>query len=102
MMNHSQYEFRQAPGFATKSLCRTACLAISDPRRRVCHFVSEDQWGSLSEPQFVVQIPSILQTLGVYETIASVTAVQTLALLFWMPPLKMGRGADGRNAMADG
>ena len=39
---------RQVPGCEAKL---TACLAISDPRRRVCRFVSEDHWGALSELQ---------------------------------------------------
>ena len=56
-----------------------ACLAIADPRRRVCCFVSDDLWGSVSELQFVV--PSIAQYLAEAWSMrnnASKTAVESL------------------------
>ena len=50
---------RQVEGCDAKS---NACFAVAGPRCRVCCFMSDDQWGSISELQFVV--PSTAQYLA--------------------------------------
>ena len=97
----SMYDvIRQVPGCAAKL---TACLAISDPRRRVCRFVSEDHWGSVGELQFVV--PGIAQYLAEAWSARNhckYTSGRTAGVVLLDAASEMGRGADGRNAMADG
>jgi hypothetical protein len=97
----SMYDgIRQVPGCAAKLI---ACLAISDPRRRVCRFVSEDHWGSVSELQFVV--PSIAHYLAQAWSLRNHckhNSGRTTGIVLLDTASEMGRGADGRNAMADG
>ena len=91
---------RQVPGCAAKL---TACLAISDPRSRVCRFVSEDHWGSVGELQFVV--PGIAQYLAEAWSARNhckYTSGRTAGVVLLDAASETGRGADGRNAMADG
>jgi hypothetical protein len=77
------------------------CLAIADSQKRVYRFVSDDYWGS--EEKLECVLPCITQYLtdawkirnqckygGGRTTIVDVSASA------------MGRGADGRDAMADG
>ena len=80
-----------------------ACLAIADPRRRVCRFVSDDLWGSVSELQFVV--PSIAQYLAEAWSMRNQckhNSGRTAGVVVVDAAPETGRGADGRNAMADG
>ncbi len=80
-----------------------ACLNIPDPCRRVCRFVSDDFWGSGSELEDVV--PSIAQYLAKAWKLRNQCkhdSGRTAGVVVIDAASEMGRGADGRNAMADG
>lgn len=90
----------EIPGCASKL---QACLSIQDDKERVCRFVSDDVWGSAAVLQCV--LPCIAQYLATAwklrcqcEHNGSGTAQHGLLL----SASEMGRGADGRSAMADG
>ena len=77
-----------------------ACLAISDAAKRVCRFVSDNQWGSPSAlkcvlPYIVAYLAKAWSARNSHKHGGGGTALHVSAS-------EMGRGADGRIAMAEG
>ena len=80
----------------------TACLSIQNEKERVCRFVSDDIWGSADTLQCV--LPCITQYLASAWKVRCRCehngGIAQHGLL--LSASEMGRGADGRIAMADG
>ena len=88
------------PGCESKLL---ACLSIHNEKERVCRFVSDDLWGSAATLQcvlpYIAQYLSIAWKLRCQREHNGGGTTQNGLLL---SASEMGRGADGRIAMAEG
>jgi hypothetical protein len=91
---------RTVPGCAQRL---NACHTIVDSRQRVYRFVSDDYWGSAEQSRCVVPfITQYLMDAWGLRIQCKYGSDRITALGVVVSASEMGRGADGRSAMADG